>query len=139
MPQVLIVPSTTKEAPEVSEVQAADPGPRKPFAAFVQEQRNGGLHGELSDALAELVTAVQEHGKAGSLTLTIKVTPNKDGSTVTVFDKTKLALPEGERGAAIYFIDGNGNLTRRNPWQQELPLKEVGREPVKDAAAEASA
>jgi hypothetical protein len=117
----------------------ADAPLRKPFAAFVQEQRSGGLHGELSDALVELVAAVQEHGKAGTLALTIKVAPNKDGSTVTVTDKMKLSLPEGERGAAIYFIDGHGNLSRRNPWQQELPLKEVTREPVREDAAEASA
>lgn len=112
----------------------SDTGPRKPFAAFVQEQRNGGLHGELSDSLVELVSAVQEHGKAGSLVLTVKVAPNKDGMTVTVTDKIKVTLPEGERGAAIYFIDADGNLSRRNPMQTELPLKEVTREPVREAA-----
>lgn len=100
-------------------------GPRKPFAAFVQEQRNGGLHGELSDSLAQLVSAVGEHRKSGSLVLTVKVTPNNDGSTVTVTDKTKLTLPEGDRGAAIYFIDEHGNLSRQNPRQMEMLLKEV--------------
>lgn len=115
--------------------QVSDAAPRKPFAAFVQEQRNGGLHGELSDALAELVGSVREHGKPGSLVLTIKMAPNKDGSTVTVTDKMKLSLPEGDRGAAIYFIDEHDNLSRRNPFQQELPLKEVGREPVREATA----
>lgn len=103
----------------------SDDGPRKPFAAFVQEQRGGGLHGELSDGLAELVTAVRDLGKAGSLVLTVKVTPNKDGATVTVTDKVKVSMPEAERGAAIFFVDEGGNLSRRNPNQQELPLKEV--------------
>ncbi len=98
---------------------------RKPFAAFVQEQRNGGLHGELSLALAELVNAVSEHRKAGTLTLTVKVAPNNDGLTVTVTDKIKMTAPEGDRGAAIYFVDAEGNLSRRNPYQQELPLREV--------------
>lgn len=105
---------------------------RKPFAAFVQEQRSGGLHGELSDKLAELVAAVQEHRKGGSLTLQIKIVPNKDGNTVMVTDHTKLSLPEGERGAAIYFVDDNNNLSRRNPYQQELPLREVSAPPVRD-------
>lgn len=98
---------------------------RKPFAQFVQEQRNGGLHGELSDALAELVTAVSEHGKKGSLVLTVGVALNKDGVTVTVTDKLKLSLPEGDRGAAIFYVDEHGNLSRRNPAQTELPLREV--------------
>lgn len=113
----------------------SDDGPRKPFAAFVQEQRAGGLHGELSDGLAELVTAVKELGKPGSIVLTVKVTPNKDGATVTVTDKVKVSMPEAERGAAIFFVDDNGNLSRRNPNQQELPLKEVTRDkPAAEAA-----
>ena len=53
---------------------------RKPFAAFLQEQRRGGLHGELSESLQELVRAVEEHRKAGTLTLTVKVAPFGDGT-----------------------------------------------------------
>lgn len=101
---------------------------RKPFAAFIQEQRNGGLHGELSHGLAELVTAVQETQKPGTLTLTVKVQPNKDGVTMTVTDKVVSKLPEGDRGAAIFFIQGDGNLVRRDPRQLEMPLREVARD-----------
>ena len=100
---------------------------RKPFAAFVQEQRNGGLHGELSEAMTQLVAAVGEIEKKGTLTLTITVTPNRDGQTVMVSDKITVKLPEGERGAAIYFFDTEGNLSRQNPRQIELPLREVER------------
>jgi hypothetical protein len=98
---------------------------RKPFAAFIQEQRSGGLHGELSEALSELVLAVQETQRAGSLTLTVKVVPNKDGVTVTVTDKVSTKLPEADRGAAIFFMDKAGALVRRDPRQIELPLREV--------------
>lgn len=101
---------------------------RKPFAAFVQEQRNGALHGELSDRIAELVLAVAETGKKGKLQLELTIAPNADGMTVTVSDKIKVVPPEGERGAAIFFIGENGSLTRRNPAQTELPLRDVGRE-----------
>lgn len=104
---------------------AAEEGGRKPFAAFVQEQRGGGLHGELSDALADLVNAVQETGKPGTLTLAVKVTPNKDGVTVMVTDKITVKAPEGDRGAAIFFVQGDGNLVRRDPRQIELPLRQV--------------
>lgn len=105
---------------------------RRPFAAFVQEQRNGGLHSELSDALTELVTAARETGRAGTITLSIKVAPNKDNSTVTVSDKVKVTLPEPERGAGIFFFDDEGNLTRSNPNQTSLPLREVERPAAKD-------
>jgi hypothetical protein len=98
---------------------------RKPFAAFVQEHRGGGLHGELSDALAELVLAVQETTKPGTIALTIKVAPNKDGVTVTVTDKLVTKLPEADRGAAIFFVDAAGNLVRRDPRQIELPIRDV--------------
>lgn len=104
-----------------------EPRPQtKPFSAFVQEQRRGALHGELSDSLAELVAACREHGKPGSLTVTIAVEPNKDGQTVNVTDAVKLKLPEADRGAALFFADDHGNLTRQNPAQPELPLREVG-------------
>jgi hypothetical protein len=98
---------------------------RRPFAAFLQEHRHGGLHGELSDGLAELVAAAREHDKSGTLTLTVKVAPNKDGLTVTVTDDVKVKAPEADRGAALYFADERGNLSRRNPQQMELPLREV--------------
>lgn len=105
-------------------------GNRKPFAAVIQEQRNGGLHSELSHELAALVSAVQETQKPGTLTLTMKVAPNKDGVTMTVTDKVVAKIPENDRGAAIFFVQGDGNLVRRDPRQLEMPLREVTREEV---------
>lgn len=101
---------------------------RKPFAAFITEQRRGGLHGELSEALQLLVLAVDEHRKAGTLTLTLKIQPNGDG-IVTVTDKVVVKAPEGERGSAIFFVDSAGNLVRNDPRQLT----------VDDAVAEARA
>ena len=103
----------------------SDASQRTPFAAFIQQQRKGGLHGELTDALADLIQAVAETGKAGSLSLTVKVTPNKDGATVTVNDKIKLTIPEPEKGSSMFFYDEHGNLTRNNPAQAELPLRDA--------------
>lgn len=101
---------------------------RRPFAAVIQEQRSGLLHSELSHELASLVSAVLSTGKAGTLTLAVKVTPNKDGVTVMVTDKVTVKMPEGERGAAVFFVQGDGNLVRRDPRQLEMPLREVSRE-----------
>ncbi len=98
----------------------------RPFAAFIHDQRGGALHGELTEALAELVLAVNEHRTKGVLQLQVVVVPNNDGATVTVSDKIKLTMPEGDRGAAIFFVDDDGNLSRQNPRQIELPLREVG-------------
>ena len=102
-----------------------EPPARRPFAAFLQEHRNGGLHHELSDALAELVTACVEHAKAGTVILQVKGQPNKDGQTVVVTDTVMLRAPEGDRGAALYFTDARGNLSRHNPNQLAMPLREA--------------
>lgn len=99
---------------------------RRPFAAWLQEQRKGSLHSELSDALAELGLACLEHQGAGAITLTIKAKPNKDGVSLTVTDDVKTKLPQADRGAAIFFADSDGNLSRNNPRQDELgTLREV--------------
>ena len=92
---------------------------RKPFAAFLQEQRRGGLHGELSDGLAGLVAAVSEHRKAGTLTLTVSVKPTGDG-VVVVTDKVVVKAPEGDRGSSIFFADEDGNLQREDPRQMKI-------------------
>lgn len=119
--------------------QAAEERPqRTPFAAWLQKQRDGGLHGELSDALAELVAACVEYGQSGRLTLTINVKPNKDGVTVLVTDEVKVKAPEADRPPALFFTDTHGNLSRHNPYQPELPVREVpapNDAPVRDAEA----
>lgn len=97
----------------------------RPFAAFLQETRGGALHAELSEGLAELVHACLEHEGAGSLTLKIRVAPNRDGLSVTVTDDVAIKAPQGDRGAALFFADRRGNLSRRNPAQPELPLREI--------------
>jgi hypothetical protein len=109
---------------QAPEAQPSEEVATKPFAAWLQEQRQGGLHGEVSDALADLVAAVMEHDKAGSLTLTVKVKPAGDNA-VFVTDEVKSKPPEGERPAALFFTDPRGNLSRRDPRQPELPLRQV--------------
>lgn len=105
--------------------QEEPPPQANPFAQWLIEQRGGVLHAEASEALADVVAAVMEHGKSGSLTLSVKVARNKDGVTVTVSDDLKVKVPQGDRGAAIFFTDDHGNLSRNNPRQPELPLREV--------------
>jgi hypothetical protein len=92
---------------------------RKPFAAFIQEQRGGGLHGELSDALAEATLAATEHNKVAEVRLTVKIKPN-GGNTLLVTDEVKTKVPEGERPAALFFTDDEGNLSRRDPRQLDI-------------------
>lgn len=93
----------------------------KPFAAFLQEQGRGRLHDELSEGLATLVAACQELEKGGSLSLTIKVKPSKDGESVQISDDLKIKAPEPDRQPSVFFTDRHGNVSRNNPRQDELP------------------
>ena len=112
----------------------ADPHAR-PFADFLVQQRDGALHSEMTDALHELVEAVRAHGKPGTITFTLKVKPaGRLDNAVMVTDDVKLKKPVGERGDSLFFVSLSGNLTRENPAQPRLPLREVGQTDVDDTA-----
>ncbi|MFE7128915.1 hypothetical protein [Streptomyces sp. NPDC057617] len=100
----------------------------RPFAAFLQEQSGGTLHAELSEKLHELLAAVRETGKAGSLALKIDVKPisGTDGRTLTVTDSVAVKAPKAERPKSIFFVTDDGNLSRTDPRQPVITgLREV--------------
>lgn len=101
----------------------------RPFADWLAEQRNGHAAAELSEAFNDLVEAVAEFGKGGSLSLVVKVAPASKGDVVSVLvtDTVTLKAPEGERPQSVFFVDSDSNLTRQNPMSPSLPLREVPR------------
>jgi hypothetical protein len=105
------------------------------FVEFLHEQRRGATHVELSDGLNKVTEAVVEHGKVGTITLTVKARPGGD-DMVIVEDEIKLKIPEPGRAANIYYVDDDANLQREDPRQQRLNLREVGKnEKVRDINA----
>ena len=110
------------------EQEQADDGDEhvRPFGAFLHEQRNGLLHAELSDGLHDLLAAVRDVGKGGTLTLTVRVKPaGSDATTVIVADDLKVKLPQGDRGESIFYITDDNNLSREDPRQQKFELREA--------------
>lgn len=105
--------------------QAADLDQVKPFGQFLHEQRNGALHDDPSRGLVELVNACVETGKKGMLTLKVTISPNDDEETLVVLDDIVLKVPKPTTKAGLFYFDKDGNLLRRNPRQEELPLREV--------------
>jgi hypothetical protein len=99
----------------------------RPFAEFLQRQSRGATHRELSEGLHQLVARVQETSKKGTLTLTVKVEPSRDGRTLIVTDAIVLKLPEHDRQPSLWWQDSHGNLTRSDPEQlaMDVPLREV--------------
>lgn len=126
MPEAAAVPEGVD--PATGEVKEAP----RPFIAILNEQREGDLTDELSSSLSEVVAAVVEHGKAGSLTLQLKINPAETGAgAVTIVDELKTKVPEPAKDKTLFFADKNGQLSRRDPRQmtfdqnvRELPKPE---------------
>lgn len=105
----------------------------RPFADWLVEQRRGLLHAELGEGLNELLDAVVELGKPGTLTLTVHVKPAGVGDeTVFVSDAVKVNKPQADRPAALFFVDDERNLSRENPRQLSFETLRA----VDDAGAE---
>ncbi len=94
------------------------------FADVLGNLEGGVTFNQINDQLQELVLAVTQHRKAGEMTVTLKVAPNGE-TAVSVIAAFKAKVPEASRGTSVFFVDGGGNLLRRDPRQPELPLREV--------------
>lgn len=101
----------------------------KLFTNFLQELQDGGINHELSDQLNELVRAIDSTGKAGSLTLRVKISPNKRTGMVFVDTEIKLNNPIHDRPSSMFYIDPHdSNLVRNNPKQMnfdDLQVKKI--------------
>lgn len=72
--------------------------------------------------MSELVERVNDTQKAGKIVLTITVKPTRREGTVEIMDTVKATLPEFSRGADLFFVTPENNLTRELPRQQALPM-----------------
>jgi hypothetical protein len=96
----------------------------KPFSDWLDEQRRGATHAELSKAMAEVVAAVAQTNKPGTLTLKIKIKPSGDGM-VMIEDEINDKAPEPDRSASLYFYGDDGSLYRDDPKQGHFDLRQV--------------
>lgn len=114
----------------------------RPFADWLREQAKGATHEELSEAMHELVNAVVETGKKGTLTLQITVDHVKkaEAHVLQVTDRVVLKAPEHDRQVSVFFSN-DGNLQRKDPTAPELGLglREVSAGDDTDQAEEARA
>jgi len=98
----------------------------RPFVSVAAEIRRGEFLDELADAMQELVSGVEEAGKAGKLVIEIAVAPASKGQgAVKVADKITLKLPTLPAGETIMFVTPENNLVANDPRQSSLELKSV--------------
>lgn len=92
------------------------------FLFVVGQLRHGTTQAELSEMLSECVNRTRETGSAATLTLTLKILPDGDG-TYRIEDKAVHKLPSMKRGATIMYGTPDGNLLREDPRQAELDIR----------------
>jgi hypothetical protein len=104
------------------------------FADVLGSVEGGVAFNEINEALQDLVVAVQQTGKTGEITVTLKISPN-GGHAVSVAAAHKVKEPKPAKAITVFYADGGGNLLRRDPRQPELPLREVAEpeRPLKQA------
>ena len=76
------------------------------------------------DGLAELVNAVTNTGKAGSMTLTVNLKPSTAGA-LAVRGEVKIKKPQRLPREALLWPTPDGNLLSEDPKQTKLELKQV--------------
>lgn len=92
----------------------------------LRDIRKGRPVEEATAALADVVRTVDETGKDGSVTITIKVKPAKHGGPEkTLIAEVKAKKPIAEIPPAVFFSDADGDLHRYDPRQEEMELGEV--------------
>ena len=99
----------------------------RPFLDTLRELRNGRTHDELTDALAQLVAAVQATGRSGELKLVLKIVPPKgrESSYLTIEDAVTVKEPATDQGNTVFCPTADGSLSRQDPSQLELRLRGV--------------
>lgn len=100
----------------------------RPFADVLRGVDKGRALDSAAEALHALVTAVQETGKPGTITLTVKVGPlpkarSNESLLVTASVTSKAPVIDGN--PSMFFVDSDGNLTRNDPRQIRLTDTEL--------------
>lgn len=96
----------------------------KPFRETLGKLRQGACEEELTAALAEVVQAVRDTNKAGSLTLKINISPTK-GLALELDDSISMNVPKLAQPSTMLFPTVEGNLQENNPLQRSFDLTVV--------------
>lgn len=96
------------------------------FTQVLCDIRRGRPVEEATTALADVVRAVDETGKEGSVTVTLKIKPSKHGGPEkTLIAEVKAKKPVADIAPAVFFSDEEGDLHRVDPKQEEMRLEEA--------------
>lgn len=93
----------------------------RPITDVLREMRKGRIVEDATEALTELVKAVDATNKPGALTLKLTVKPSKDGGwEKTLSAAISTSVPRPDLPDAVFFSNADGQLVRDDPDQREL-------------------
>lgn len=98
----------------------------KSICDFIRDLNGGVVHDELSNGLADLVAAVTDEGKSGTMTVTFSLKPMGKGNGIQVSSETKVKPPKQTAGVTVMFATPENSLQRQDPRQKEMELREIG-------------
>ncbi len=99
-----------------------------PFSQQIAHLSKGTLDLELTETLSNLVKAINEHAKKGSITLTLSLKPEVIKGEVKMLKisaEVKVSTPQPQRITSHLYPTYEGDLLRLDPDQGQLDLKEV--------------
>lgn len=109
------------ETPAPPADDAEDTGPVvRPFADLLRELAGGKVHNELSEAMPEVLRAVDETGKTGTVTLKLSISHIAEGQ-ITVTADVAVKTPKFPSPSTFLFVDADFNATKSDPTQQAIP------------------
>ena len=98
--------------------------PGKPFTDVLGEIEDGAFLRDLTEAVYNIMAAVQEVRKPGSLTVKLAFAPSGRAlcEIAAAFDAKE---PRHDRVSTTFFVGSDFSLHRHDPSQPRLPLREV--------------
>lgn len=95
------------------------------FMDLIREHRRGLTHNDLTDKMREVLAAVAEEDKAGKLQVTFTFAPRAKGEGIDVAVTIDAKPPKSEPATSIFYLTPNNDLTRADPRQADMDLREV--------------
>ena len=93
---------------------------------ILRDIRKGRPVEEATMALADVVKAVDETGKKGSVTITIDIVPSKHGGPEKqIVCKVTAKKPLSDIAPAVFFSDEDGDLHRVDPRQEDMKFEDA--------------
>ena len=101
---------------------------QRPFLDMLADLRRGRVASDLTEATHDLIGKCVDTGKKGSITVTLTFEPDKDSDDerFKVTDQITVKAPRRTVKPSIFFLTGDGNLSRTDPRQDAFEgLREV--------------